>query len=134
MGAIVKPKRIILMEITIQVIACYLLFLLIQALFINGIKAASNGETEISPSGRVIDGEMILYPLYKFIMQHTIRKDYYGIWFWEKIGEAIPNKTPEIPLTREEWIKFAKTVQAYFGNEIKYEFQKNQIEFYKEYK
>lgn len=67
------------MEIT--QILCYLLaycvFLLLQAVMINGIKISASGHTEKSPSGEDIDSEMILYPLYKWLTQSQLVKVYY---------------------------------------------------------
>lgn len=122
------------MEITLQEIAAYLLFLFLQGLFVNGIKASSNGDTEISPSGRVIDGEMILYPLYKFIMQHTIRRDYYGDDLWEKIYKNTDFINCQCPLTYDDLIRLSKLVPAMFDNDIKSEIKGGDILFFKEYK
>jgi hypothetical protein len=55
----------------------YVAFLFIQAVFINGVFIAAHGETTTLPSGKKVDSEMILYPLYKFLTQHKIVKDFY---------------------------------------------------------
>lgn len=50
-------------------IFCFLAFLLVQALFINGVKTSMDGGTEILPNGKHKDSEMILYPFYKWLTQ-----------------------------------------------------------------
>lgn len=62
----------------LALIAAYLIFLLLQAIFINGIKISASGDTVKSPSGKDIDSEMILYPLYKFLTQHQFIEQYYS--------------------------------------------------------
>lgn len=47
----------------------WMLYLAFQALFINGIKLAAMGTTEILPDGTERDGEMILYPLAKELLK-----------------------------------------------------------------
>lgn len=122
------------MEITIQLIGSFILFLFVQALFINGIKAASHDDTEVSPSGRIMYGEMILYPLRRFILQHTIIKDYYYENLWDKIYANIEWARPEFPFNHDEMVKLGKVVPAMFDNDIKYEIQGGNLRFYKEYK
>lgn len=61
-------------------ILCYiliwLLYLVSQSLFINGIFISSYGKTEKYPDGTDKDSEMIFYPIYKYI-NRTYKKRYY---------------------------------------------------------
>lgn len=80
MGAGVKTNGTILMvqpTEALALIAAYLIFLLLQAIFINGIKISASGDTVKSPSGKDIDSEMILYPLYKWLTKHQYVPEYY---------------------------------------------------------
>lgn len=43
------------------------------AMFLNGIKIASAGETEILPNGKEKDNGMILYPIAKWLDQHKMK-------------------------------------------------------------
>lgn len=65
------------MELSIELLGCYLIFLFIQALFINGVQISAAGETVKSPMGRDIDSEMLLYPLRKYLLKHFMIKEYY---------------------------------------------------------
>lgn len=60
-----------------ELFMAWLLYLLVQALFINGIKLSATGTTEVKPDGTDYDSEMILYPVAKFLLQKTICKIFY---------------------------------------------------------
>lgn len=58
-------------------IAAYILYLLVMAWSIVGIRLAAEGATEILPDGSEQDGEMFLYPLYKELHRFEYRKVFY---------------------------------------------------------
>lgn len=62
---------------TIHFIEAWLLYLVMQALFINAIKLGAAGDTATMPDGSVRDSEMILYPLAKELLKKEPVKIYY---------------------------------------------------------
>jgi hypothetical protein len=73
----------------IELFTAWLLYLVVQASFINGIKFSAMGHTEIRPDGTEQDSEMILYPLSKFLLQKTYCKIFYT-------GDELKNRFAEI--------------------------------------
>lgn len=61
----------------IELFTAFILYQVIQAVFINGIKLAASGSTEILPDGTHKDSEMILYPMAKFLLQKKTCKIFY---------------------------------------------------------
>lgn len=57
-----------------NLIACFLIYLPIQSLLINGIYISAAGRTDQLPDGSSADSEMILYPLYKFLNQSVQKR------------------------------------------------------------
>ena len=55
----------------------FLILVLCQAFFINGISVAASGSTEILPDGTEKDSENILYPVRKWLYRHDMVKVYY---------------------------------------------------------
>lgn len=115
----------------------FLAFQIVQALFINGVKIAATGETEILPDGTEKDSEMILYPIYKFLCKKYKTTVYYensqlnslllkletylGANFnfadfpMETIEIQLQKVDPEIMITRNgEGYLFYKYVEHYF--------------------
>lgn len=58
-------------------LCCFLLYLVIQALLINGIYISAYGKTDILSDGSEAHSEMILYPLYRFLNQSHEEKIYF---------------------------------------------------------
>lgn len=65
-----------MIEISIW-LAGYILFVLLQSAFINGVWLSASGETEIMPDGSEKDSEMILYPLKKYLCKKFKKKVYF---------------------------------------------------------
>lgn len=68
--------------LSIYFFTAWLLYLVVQAVFINGIKLSAAGSTEIRPDGTDQDSDMLLYPVAKFLLQNTSCKIFYS-------GEAL---------------------------------------------
>ena len=52
----------------------FLVYLLAQAFFINGIYISSKGSEGNLPDGTLEKSEMILYPFYRFLNQHSVKR------------------------------------------------------------
>lgn len=66
------------MNSAILTLQLWALLLVMQALFINGIKLGTLGTPEILPDGTEKDPDMLLYKLYKFLTQFSTAKVYYS--------------------------------------------------------
>lgn len=66
-------------ELLFTLICCFILYLPIQSLIINGIYISAAGKSETLPDGTVADSEMILYPLYKFLNQQYQKRIYFTL-------------------------------------------------------
>lgn len=53
-------------------------YILLQSLFILGVRVSARGGTEKMPDGKDHDSEMILYPIFKFLNQTKPRDVYYS--------------------------------------------------------
>lgn len=59
-------------------ILLFVVYLIPQAMFINGVWLAASGSTEIRPDGSHHDSEMIFYPLKKYLEQKRMEKVYFN--------------------------------------------------------
>lgn len=66
-----------------------LIYVILQSLFILGIRAAAKGGTEILPNGSEKDSEMILYPIFKFLTRVKRNKVYFTGSRFEKLVDTI---------------------------------------------
>jgi hypothetical protein len=131
------------MELSIELLGCYLIFLLIQSLFINGVQISAAGETVKSPMGRDIDSEMLLYPLKKYLLQHFMIREYFtgapAVTLAEKFFKATGLRYPVDEASG--WIRVlanhestAKLFVNGIDAEMKYDIDTAfGIRFYKEY-
>jgi len=72
----------------------FLIYLLIQALFINGVFISAKGKDTVLPDGTIEKGEMILYPIYRFLNQFTVEKVFYTLpVIQSKVGSNFPQIT-----------------------------------------
>jgi hypothetical protein len=76
----------------ISLFIAWLLYVVVQAIFINGIKLSAAGSTEILPNGEEKDSEMILYPVAKFLLQKKTRKIFYSGVELEKLYTRITDQ------------------------------------------
>jgi hypothetical protein len=65
------------METLTTICIAWAIYLIVQALFINGIKLAASGTTEIMPDGTEKDSEMLLYPMSKELLKKQACKIFY---------------------------------------------------------
>lgn len=66
-----------------------LIYVILQSLFIIGIRAAAKGGTEILPNGKHKDSEMILYPILKYLTKTRLTKIYYSGIEFTKLMEKL---------------------------------------------
>jgi hypothetical protein len=76
-------------------VGAWLFFLLAQSFFLNGIKIAASGETEIKPDGTEKDSPMVLYPIAKFFDQHVEYPVYYTGVEFDKLMKIIQQRFPD---------------------------------------
>lgn len=126
-----------------NLICCFILYLPIQSLLINGIYISAAGRSETLPDGTVVGSEMILYPLYRFLNQQTQSPVFFSI---KRIRE-LSNKLPIVPWGTIDWTKYDQAfvvtlnpgaeadltslktwATAYLNAEVFY--QSNQLSFY----
>lgn len=82
-------------------------YLLLQSLFILGVRAAAKGGTEKLPNGKDKDSEMILYPILKFLTRVKQVPVYYSGIELEKVLKRIKRIDKKINLTAKgEHIQF----------------------------
>jgi hypothetical protein len=128
-------------------ILTWLLFLLAQSLFINGIFISAYGKTEKHPDGSDDDSEMILYPFYKLLHKTHIMRRYFAremldvstvpkmdglVVVWDDYqkdglierGFRVIGTASTYPL--EKWIK------EFYGGKMKYDQINHRVAFYKE--
>lgn len=124
--------KIMVIEDALLFMIAFILFQVIQAIFINGVKIAASGTTEKLPDGTEKDSEMILYPFYKWLCQSYTRKVYYSgselqnIWSFLTItmGNSFmidfPAETVKIQLGKmDPFIQMEREGEAYiFYKEI----------------
>jgi hypothetical protein len=125
----------------------WILFLFIQAIFINGIFISAKGKTTKRIDGTDDDSEMIFYPIYKFLHKTEKRRRYFAkevldtttfprdnglvvIWddFWQDgfhvRGWRVVGNGSTLPA--ENWIK------EFYGGKMQYDQMNRRIAFYKE--
>jgi hypothetical protein len=83
----------------------FLVFAFIQALFINGIKAASEGTFEIMPSGKRRYKGMIFYPVAEYLTRTKLEKQFYSVKGYKLLIELIENKYPDFVMPT--WMQYA---------------------------
>lgn len=108
-------------------LTAYILFLFVQAIFINGIRISAVGETEILPDGSKRHGEMIFYPLYRFMTQKTYKKVFYSGEEYSLLLTKILDFSKDSFNDKESLIKSLKFIDS----EIKLE-SFDDMQFYKE--
>lgn len=67
-------------------------YVILQSLFILGVRIAAKGGTEVLPDGRDKDSEMILYPLFKYLSRVRHVKVYYSGEQWDILFEKLQQK------------------------------------------
>lgn len=127
-------------------IILFVVYLFPQAMFINGIYLASRGSSEIRPDGKEhLLSEMILYPLAKYLEQHTMSKIFYTddrlSQFIEQVMDTFP-VTSTFEITefsveqRRQWASMKAAIEKTF--DVKMSFFSNlndtyDLQFYREY-
>lgn len=121
-----------------------LVYVVLQSLFIIGIRAAAKGGTEILPNGKHKDSEMILYPILKYLTRTRSNKIYYSDAELAKLMDRIQSLTDmnfmyddtrlkiadnEFPLTK--YANQLKEVLAKIDQKNQLEIDNGLIRFYK---
>lgn len=84
-------------------------YVLLQSLFILGVRIAAKGGTEKLPDGTDKDSEMILYPLFKYLTRVKRQKIYYSGDEFDKLVERIRSVMSGVDLiARDNRIQVAK--------------------------
>lgn len=84
-------------------------YVLLQSLFILGVRIAAKGGTEKLPDGTDKDSEMILYPLFKYLTRVKRRKIYYSGDEFDKLVQKLQSLMPGADLiARDNSIKVTK--------------------------
>lgn len=125
--------------------SAFLIYLLIQAIFINGVYISAAGKSETLPDGTGADSEMILYPLYKFLSQNTEKRIYYilpqiklrattfptiagGVIKWDTFGPYFYVAPTSGEINIGALIAWA---DAYLGAKVEYDEAGRTVAFYK---
>ncbi len=129
----------------------FILYVIIQSWCINGIKASSSGTTTKNPDGTDRDGEMILYPFFKYLTQKKIVKLFYksrafheviksieaiygdlGLDYRIATGAVSYDPTSKVALLR--WKKVEESLRLQFDPDIRIEYfpLSGKLFFYKE--
>lgn len=121
-----------------------LVYVILQSLFIIGIRAAAKGGTEILPNGKHKDSEMILYPIFKYLTRTRLNKIYYSGTEFSKLMDKIQSLSDinfmyddtrlklvdsEFPLTK--YANQLKEALAKIDPKIQLEIDNGLIRFYK---
>lgn len=122
----------------LTLILIFIAYLVPQAMIINGIFLSASGYTETLPDGTQKDSEMILYPLAKYLSQHTIQKIYYQGEQFNELIQNIFNSYPTlngntVGLTDDQkflWLKQKYLIEQLF--KVKVEIT-DLVRIYKEY-
>lgn len=119
-------------------IALFTLYLLPQAMFINGIWLAASGKTEIRPDGTDHDSEMILYPLAKYFNRKKMQIVYYDGQQLADLCAVIFHSYPTLDtienLTDDQiylWKKQQRLIEHTL--DIKIYVRSTSVNFYREY-
>lgn len=134
-------------DILIKLILLFIIYLVPQAMIINGIFLAAQGSTEILPDGTEKDSEMILYPIYKWLHQKRLESIEYTGGEANKIIKRISDQFPALQLNTEiEWyalqligdqrlmlLKHAELIKNVFGVKFMLFDHNYGVRFYKEY-
>lgn len=122
-------------------------YVMLQSLFILGVRIAAKGATEVMPDGKDYDSEMILYPLFKYLTQTRKDKVFYtGLQFndlLKKIQILLPghevitaNDTLLIKKEGTEGIRLREALNALLPKldvQIQQELTPDGIKFFKVY-
>lgn len=114
-------------------LTAWLLYLVVQSLFIHGIKLALYGKTEILPDESTADHGMILYPFYKFMTQSIKRKVFFQGQQLVKISNEIRSAFPSIAMYSFEHGSFlsqASNIEKQFN--LKVSTDNSITQFYRE--
>ncbi len=124
----------------LYLIVLFIVYLLPQAMVINGIFLASRGSTEKLPGGFEIDGEMIFYPLRKYLEQsEDIRYYYLGKEYYDLLDKIyLQYSFLKFSMDQElsddllfAWKKHQSLIEQNFS--VKTQISRDNIMFYKEY-
>lgn len=120
-----------------------LVYVILQSLFIIGVRAAAKGGTEILPDGTEKDSEMILYPIFKYLTRVKRNKVYYkGNQFTNLMDSIRQNSDMEV--IYDDWqmkirakgtasltqLEELKDIVRKINSKIQIEVQNNTINFF----
>lgn len=77
-------------------------YVVLQSLFILGVRIAAKGAVEKLPNGKDKDSEMVLFPLFKYLTRTTQTKIYYSDEQFDLLIGKLRIQMPETPLHTEE--------------------------------
>ncbi|MBC9909042.1 transposase [Chitinophaga varians] len=77
-------------------------YIVLQSLFILGVRIAAKGAVEKLPNGKDKDSEMILFPLFKYLTRTTQMKIYYSNEQFDLLIQKLRVLMPEAMLHTEE--------------------------------
>jgi len=129
----------------------FILYVIIQAWCINGIKASASGTTIKNPDGSDRDGEMILYPFFKYLTQRTIVKLFYKSRGFHEVIKTIDSLFGDLGLdynitdgsvvfdrtskaAKLKWKKVEEELRQQFDQDLRIEYDdwRGKLYFYKE--
>lgn len=76
-------------------------YIILQSLFILGVRIAALGGTEVMPNGKDYDSEMILYPIFKYLTQKKNDKIFFANQQFEKLIKKIQILLPSQEIVTE---------------------------------
>nr|WP_295870458.1 hypothetical protein [uncultured Chitinophaga sp.] len=77
-------------------------YIVLQSLFILGVRIAAKGAVEKLPNGKDKDSEMILFPVFKYLTRTARIKIYYSDEQFEQLAQKLSVLMPEYRLRTEE--------------------------------
>lgn len=77
-------------------------YIVLQSLFILGVRVAAKGAVEKLPNGKDKDSEMILFPIFKYLTRTERTKIYYIDGQFELLIQKLRVLMPELPLQTED--------------------------------
>lgn len=77
-------------------------YIVLQSLFILGVRIAAKGAVEKLPNGKDKDSEMILFPVFKYLTRTERIKIYYSDEQFEQLAQKLSVLMPEYRLRTEE--------------------------------
>jgi hypothetical protein len=120
-------------------------YVLLQSLFILGVRIAAMGATEKLPNGEDKDSEMILFPLFKYLSQVKKTRIYYTGEQWDQLltrirvllpGMDIESAGDSIRLERNDpqrvpVLKELNNILPKIDGQIQVEVGENEVKFFK---